>query len=136
MVALYHREEDWAPGEVVPYQVRLNDGTLIYAPFDADGCIRLQSGDGLDVDVVVVGAGAAGIGCAVSLTRAFGLDASRVRLLERSDAIGASFRAWPEEMRFISPSFNQQGWTNSCAGGVVTTARRRGDGIGNHTGST
>ena len=65
------------------------------------------------VDVVVVGAGAAGIGCAVSLTRAFGLDPARVRLLERSDAVGASFRAWPEEMRFISPSFNQQGWTNS-----------------------
>ena len=57
------------------------------------------------VDVVVVGAGAAGIGCAVSLTRAFGLDPSRVQLLERSDAVGASFRAWPEEMRFISPSF-------------------------------
>ena len=65
------------------------------------------------VDVVVVGAGAAGIGCAVSLTRAFGLDPSRVQLLERSDAVGASFRAWPEEMRFISPSFNQQGWTSS-----------------------
>ena len=113
VVALYHREADWAPGEVVPYQVRLNDGTLIYAPFDADGCIRLRSGDDLDVDVVVVGAGAAGIGCAVSLTRAFGLDPARVRLLERSDAIGASFRAWPEEMRFISPSFNQQGWTSS-----------------------
>ena len=57
VVALYHREEGWAPGEVVPYQVRLNDGTLIYAPFDADGCIRLRSGDDLDVDVVVVGAG-------------------------------------------------------------------------------
>jgi hypothetical protein len=105
VVALFHREEGWAPGEVVPYQVRLNDGTLIYAPFDADGCIRLRSGDDLDVDVVVVGAGAAGIGCAVSLTRAFGLDPARVRLLERSDAVGASFRAWPEEMRFISPSF-------------------------------
>jgi len=65
------------------------------------------------VDVVVVGAGAAGIGCAVSLTRAFGLDPARVRLLERGDAVGASFRAWPEEMRFISPSFNQQGWTSS-----------------------
>ena len=65
------------------------------------------------VDVVVVGAGAAGIGCAVSLTRAFDLDPARVRLLERSDAVGASFRAWPEEMRFISPSFNQQGWTSS-----------------------
>ena len=47
------------------------------------------------------------------MTRAFGLDPSRVRLLERSDAVGASFRAWPEEMRFISPSFNQQGWTSS-----------------------
>ena len=113
VVALYHREADWAPGEVVPYQVRLNDGTLIYAPFDADGCIRLRSGDDLDVDVVVVGAGAAGIGCAISLTRAFGLDPARVRLLERSNAVGASFRAWPKEMRFISPSFNQQGWTDS-----------------------
>ena len=60
-----------------------------------------------------MGAGAAGIGSAVSLTRAFGLDPSRVQLLERSDAVGASFRAWPEEMRFISPSFNQQGWTSS-----------------------
>ena len=65
------------------------------------------------VDVVVVGAGAAGIGCAVSLTRAFGLDSDRVRILERSDTVGASFRAWSEEMRFISPSFNQQGWTSS-----------------------
>ena len=28
-------------------------------------------------------------------------------------AVGASFRSWPEEMRFISPSWNQQGWTSS-----------------------
>ena len=27
--------------------------------------------------------------------------------------MGTSFRSWPEEMRFISPSFNQQGWTSS-----------------------
>ena len=27
--------------------------------------------------------------------------------------MGTSFRSWPEEMRFISPSFNQQGWTGS-----------------------
>ena len=27
--------------------------------------------------------------------------------------VGESFRRWPKEMRFISPSFNQQGWTNS-----------------------
>ena len=27
--------------------------------------------------------------------------------------MGESFRQWPAEMRFISPSFNQQGWTKS-----------------------
>ena len=66
-----------------------------------------------DADVVIVGAGAAGIGQAVSLIHTFGLDASRVKILERGEAIGTSFRQWPEEMRFISPSFNQAGWTNS-----------------------
>jgi hypothetical protein len=35
------------------------------------------------------------------------------QLLERGEAVGTSFRTWPEEMRFISPSFNQQGWANS-----------------------
>ena len=105
VVKLYHRESDWPEGEVVPYQVRLDDGTLIYAPLDVDGCVRLRPSDGLDADVVVVGAGASGVGTAVALTRAFGLDPARVRLLERADAVGASFRAWPEEMRFISPSF-------------------------------
>jgi putative flavoprotein involved in K+ transport len=65
------------------------------------------------LDVIVVGAGAAGIGCAHTLTNIFGLDASRVLLVDRGDAIGASFRMWPAEMRFISPSFNQQGWTKS-----------------------
>jgi putative flavoprotein involved in K+ transport len=64
-------------------------------------------------DVVIVGAGAAGVGCAMMLTKTFGLDPSRVLLLERGDAIGESFRRWPAEMRFISPSFNQQGWTAS-----------------------
>lgn len=52
------------------------------------------------VDVAVVGAGAAGIGCGVALSM---LDLE-VRVVER-EAIGASFRAWPEEMRFITPSF-------------------------------
>ena len=113
VVKLYHRESDWPEGEVVPYQVRLDDGTLIYAPLDVDGCVRLRPGDGLDADVLIVGAGASGVGTALSLTRAFGLDPSRVRLVDRGDAVGASFRAWPAEMRFISPSFNQQGWTNS-----------------------
>jgi thioredoxin reductase len=113
VVGLFHSEADWPAGEVVPYQVRLDDDTLIYTPVDADACVRLPSSDGLDADVIVVGAGASGIGCAVSLTRDFGLASNRVLVLDRGDAIGATFRAWPDEMRFISPSFNQQGWTSS-----------------------
>ena len=63
-------------------------------------------------DVIIVGAGAAGVGCALMLTKTFGLDPSRVLLVERGE-VGETFRRWPAEMRFISPSFNQQGWTNS-----------------------
>ena len=69
--------------------------------------------DAGELDVIVVGAGAAGVGTAMMLTRTFGLDASRVLLVERGDEVGATFRRWPAEMRFISPSFNQQGWTSS-----------------------
>ena len=72
-----------------------------------------KADEGLDAAVIIVGAGAAGIGCAISLTDTFGLDPSRVLLLERGEGIGTSFRMWPDEMRFISPSFNQAGWTNS-----------------------
>ena len=67
----------------------------------------------VDVDVLIVGAGAAGIGCALMLTKTFGLENSRVLLVERGASPGETFRRWPEEMRFISPSFNQQGWTDS-----------------------
>lgn len=66
-----------------------------------------------DFDVLVVGAGAAGIGCALMLTETFGLDKSRVMMVERGTEVGETFRRWPMEMRFISPSFNQQGWTDS-----------------------
>jgi cation diffusion facilitator CzcD-associated flavoprotein CzcO len=51
--------------------------------------------------VIVVGAGPAGIGCSLALQRAGVRD---VILLEAKE-IGASFRAWPQEMRFITPSF-------------------------------
>lgn len=64
-------------------------------------------------DVIIVGAGAAGVGCALMLTKTFGLEPSRVLLIERGEAVGDTFRRWPAEMRFISPSFNQQGWTSS-----------------------
>lgn len=64
-------------------------------------------------DVIIVGAGASGVGVALSLTKIFGLDPTRVLLVERGKAVGETFRRWPKEMRFISPSFNQQGWTSS-----------------------
>ena len=71
------------------------------------------NGEAGELDVIIVGAGAAGVGTAMMLTRTFGLDASRVLVVERVDEVGATFRRWPAEMRFISPSFNQQGWTSS-----------------------
>ena len=65
------------------------------------------------LDVIVVGAGASGVGVALMLTSTFGLDPQRVLLLERGAGVGETFRRWPKEMRFISPSFNSQGWTDS-----------------------
>ena len=55
-----------------------------------------------DVEVVVVGAGAAGIGFGVTLHH---LGIENFVILDRS-AIGASFLRWPRQMRFITPSFN------------------------------
>ena len=52
-------------------------------------------------DVIIVGAGAAGIGCALVLDD---LEIDNYVILER-DEIGASFRMWSQETRFISPSF-------------------------------
>lgn len=53
------------------------------------------------LDAVIVGAGAAGVGIGVVLEA---LDLDSYAILER-DEVGASFRQWPEEMRFITPSF-------------------------------
>ena len=52
-------------------------------------------------DVVVVGAGAAGLGASVTLGHAGVTD---IVILER-DTVGASFARWPAETRFITPSF-------------------------------
>lgn len=60
----------------------------------------------LSYDVVIVGAGAAGIGCGVVL-KELGLE--RFTILERHQ-IGASFSRWPEEMKFITPSFPSHGF--------------------------
>ena len=51
--------------------------------------------------VAIVGAGAAGLGCAAAL-KEFGVDDTVI--LDRHE-VGASFRQWPMEMRFITPSF-------------------------------
>jgi len=55
--------------------------------------------------IVVVGAGAAGVGVGVALKR---IGAPFV-IVERGE-IGESFRRWPAEMRFITPSFNSNGF--------------------------
>jgi cation diffusion facilitator CzcD-associated flavoprotein CzcO len=52
-------------------------------------------------EVVIVGAGAAGIGCGVALKY---LGVEDFTLLDRYE-IGASFLHWPREMQFITPSF-------------------------------
>lgn len=54
------------------------------------------------LDVIVIGAGAAGIGVGLVLQR---LGLQNFAIVER-DQIGASFERWPKEMRFITPSFN------------------------------
>ena len=51
-------------------------------------------------DVVIVGAGSAGIGVAAALKR-LGINF----VIVEKEAIGASFKKWPEETQFISPSF-------------------------------
>ncbi len=60
----------------------------------------------LSYDVVIVGAGAAGIGCGVVL-KELGLE--RFTILERHQ-VGASFSRWPKEMHFITPSFPSHGF--------------------------
>lgn len=52
-------------------------------------------------DVLIVGAGAAGVGCGLVLQH---LGVRNFCVLERHH-IGASFARWPAEMRFITPSF-------------------------------
>lgn len=53
-----------------------------------------------EYDVVIVGAGSAGVGVGILLQK---LEINYV-ILEK-DSVGSSFRKWPKETRFISPSF-------------------------------
>lgn len=40
VVALYYREDNWPPDAVAPYQIRLDSGSLIFAPHDHDMLIQ------------------------------------------------------------------------------------------------
>ena len=68
----------------------------------------------------MVGSGAEGIGTTIMLNQSFGLDVERVMILERGSEVGKIFPKCPAEMKFISPSFNQQGWTESFDLNAVT----------------
>ena len=65
----------------------------------------------LSAQVIVVGAGAAGIGAAQAL-KDFGV--RDVLILEGSQEIGGSFCEWPAEMRLITPSFNHNAHGQCC----------------------
>lgn len=56
----------------------------------------------LDFDVIIVGAGPAGLGVALPLIEC---GITRVCILE-SHKVGASFENWPKQMRLITPSFH------------------------------
>ncbi|MBM4269709.1 MAG: monooxygenase [Deltaproteobacteria bacterium] len=59
-----------------------------------------------EFDVVVVGAGAAGIGVAVALGK---VGVAKLAVLDRYD-VGASFERWPKHLRFLTPSFPAHGF--------------------------
>lgn len=52
--------------------------------------------------IIIIGAGPAGIGSALALTRAGIKD---IAILE-ANCVGSSFRRWPKQMRLITPSFH------------------------------
>eukprot|EP01031_Cornospumella_fuschlensis_P033807 gene33807-40907_t len=42
IIKLYYSEPNWPPNMIVPYQIALHDGRLIFAPQDTDQVIRLR----------------------------------------------------------------------------------------------
>lgn len=64
------------------------------------GKVRRMQPEG-GYEVIVIGAGAAGVGLGVALQHA---GIQNYLILDRQE-VGASFKRWPAEMRFITPSF-------------------------------
>ena len=56
--------------------------------------------------MTIIGGGAAGVGIGIMLEQ---LGCSQFQILEQEE-IGASFRRWPKETRFITPSFTSNGF--------------------------
>ena len=51
IVKLFYKQRDFPPGKCAPYQVKLDDGDLIFAPEDTDGVIKRDTGPVLeDID--------------------------------------------------------------------------------------
>ena len=63
-------------------------------------------------DVIIVGAGASGVGMGLMLTKVFNLDPQRVLLIERGEKVGESFRLLAANALHLT-AFNNQGWTDS-----------------------
>ena len=93
----------------------MNMMSIVTAPQNEEGtdAEEEESNHPEPFDVVIVGGGASGVGMSVMLIKSFGLKPERVLIVERGKDVGESFRQWPKEMQFISPSFNSQGWTDS-----------------------
>lgn len=46
MITKHHyREKKWPEGKIVPYQVKLDDGRIIFAPIDDDRVIRASEAE-------------------------------------------------------------------------------------------
>ena len=73
-------------------------------------------------DVIIVGAGVSGVsGVGIGIVlRHFGVE--KMAILERG-TVGATFKKWPREMRFITPSFpsNQFGMLDLNAVCIATS---------------
>ena len=60
------------------------------------------------VTVTIIGAGPSGLGCA-ALLKQMGLDNQDLLIVD-AKTIGSSFKAWPKEMKMITPSFPSNGF--------------------------
>ena len=83
----------------IPRMIKSEEGD---AEADAGAGIKVE--DLFHYDVLIVGAGAAGIGLANALVHG-GIDPSRLLIVEQGPSVGTSFRDWHKSTTFVSPSW-------------------------------